>query len=78
MPLLGPNDPLSAAPCRVLVAGNAAAGKSTLARRLSGLLDLPYVEMDSLYHAPGWTLREEFHADADAFSAGPLAAVTKS
>jgi adenylate kinase family enzyme len=37
---------------RIVVIGTSGTGKSTLARRLGRLLDLPVVEMDSLYHLP--------------------------
>jgi adenylate kinase family enzyme len=56
---------------RILVAGTSGAGKSTLARRLGQYLDLPYVELDALWHGPGWQPRPEFEADVAAFSAGP-------
>jgi len=29
-------------------------GKSTLARRLAAALDLDHIELDALYHGPGW------------------------
>lgn len=58
-------------PTKIAVAGGAGAGKSTLARRLSEILDLPYVEMDSLYHGPNWTVREAWVADVDEFTSGP-------
>jgi adenylate kinase family enzyme len=64
--LLGPTDPLPAAPSRIVVAGASGSGKSTLARVLSARLDLPYTEIDSLYHGPGWTEREEFLDDVRA------------
>lgn len=45
-------------------------GKSTLARRLSTRLALPYVEMDSLYHGPHWTPRPSFAEDVRQLVAG--------
>jgi adenylate kinase family enzyme len=42
---------------RVSVVGTSGSGKSTLARRLAAVLGLPYVEMDGLYHQPGWQPR---------------------
>lgn len=37
------------------VVGNAGSGKSTLGRRLAKHLGVPYVELDSIHHLPGWT-----------------------
>lgn len=57
-------------PChRIVVVGTSGAGKSTLARRISATLDLPYVELDALFHGPAWTCRVEFEADVAAFAA---------
>ena len=64
--VLTATDLLPHRPRRVAVAGVAGSGKSTLARRIGELLDLPYTEMDSLHHGPGWTKRPEFEADVDA------------
>jgi adenylate kinase family enzyme len=50
---------------RILIAGSAGSGKSTLARELSTRLRLPYTELDSLYHGPGWTPRESFRRDVE-------------
>lgn len=59
--------PERAAPLkRVLVGGIPGAGKSTLARRLAARHDLPYVEMDALFHGPGWTERPTFVEDVAA------------
>ena len=54
---------------RVLVAGSTGAGKSTAARALAAALDLPHVEMDALWHGPGWTPREQFADDVAAMLA---------
>jgi adenylate kinase family enzyme len=40
---------------RVSVVGNAGSGKSRLARRIAGVLDVPYVELDAVHHLPGWS-----------------------
>jgi adenylate kinase family enzyme len=39
---------------RVSVVGNSGSGKSTLARRLAERLGVPWLELDSVYHQPGW------------------------
>jgi len=53
----------------VLVAGVTGAGKSTLARRLATRLDLPFHEMDALYHGPSWQPLDSFVAEVDRISA---------
>ena len=40
---------------RILILGRGAAGKSTLARRLGKLLDLPVTELDTLFWSPTLT-----------------------
>jgi adenylate kinase family enzyme len=69
--VLGPDDPLPRRPRRVLVAGASGAGKTTVAGRVAAVLGVPHVELDSLYHGPGWVPRPEFEADVYAFTAGP-------
>lgn len=34
--------------------GNSGSGKTTVARRLARTLAVPHVELDALYHQPGW------------------------
>jgi adenylate kinase family enzyme len=68
--LLGPDDALVPPTRRILVAGASGAGKSTLARGLAEVLGLPYTEIDSLYHGPGWTERASFLDDVRAVAAG--------
>ena len=41
---------------RVVIFGNTAGGKSTLARRLSRARRLPHVEIDRLYWQPDWSV----------------------
>ncbi|WP_434440697.1 AAA family ATPase [Lentzea sp. E54] len=67
MPLLGPADPLPHVPRRILVAGNAGSGKSTLCLRIAEQHDLRRVELDSLYWGPRWTPRPEFSDEVAAF-----------
>jgi adenylate kinase family enzyme len=40
---------------RISVVGNSGSGKSTLARRLADGLGVPCLELDSIFHQPGWT-----------------------
>jgi adenylate kinase family enzyme len=39
---------------RVSVVGTSGAGKSTVARRLATILGVPYLELDAVFHQPGW------------------------
>lgn len=39
---------------RINVVGTSGSGKTTFARQLASLLDLPYHEMDRLFWKPGW------------------------
>jgi adenylate kinase family enzyme len=71
MPTLGPVDPLPHLPRRVLVAGTSGSGKTTMVGRIATVLGVPRVELDSLYHGPGWTVRPTFKSDVYDFSAGP-------
>ena len=49
---------------RIIIFGCGGAGKSTLARKVGEVLDLPVVHLDKLFWKPGWveTSREEFDA----------------
>jgi adenylate kinase family enzyme len=44
---------------RIVVIGNAAGGKSTLARHLAGRRELALIEVDRLLWQPGWQLTPE-------------------
>ena len=57
---------------RVSVVGNSGSGKSTLGVALAARLGVPYVELDSIFHQPGWTElpREEFRARVETLAAG--------
>ena len=48
--------------------GNAASGKTTFARRLSGALGVPHVELDSLFWRANWEMApaDEFLADVES------------
>ena len=56
---------------RISVIGTSGSGKTTLARRLSERLDLPHLELDSIFHQPGWTELPagEFRRQVEAFCA---------
>lgn len=69
MPLLSTVDQLDFAPSRALVAGVSGSGKSSLCRRLSRKLDLTYVELDSLFHGPNWSVLPTFELEVDRFIA---------
>lgn len=69
--MLDSSDCLPDRPRRVLVAGTSGSGKTMLARRLSAELGVPHVEIDALFHGPGWTPRTAFEKDVQRFSAGP-------
>ena len=71
MPLLGPADLLPRRPSRVLVAGPSGAGKTTLAARVGAALHVPHIEIDALFHGPGWTPRPGFTEDVQRFTARP-------
>ena len=64
--MLGSRDPLPHRPQRILIAGVTGAGKSTLARRIAAQLEIHYTEIDSLFHGPNWTRRDEFLTDVDS------------
>jgi adenylate kinase family enzyme len=68
--MLGPTDRLPQSTRRVLVAGATGAGKSTLRLRISGALGCSTVELDSLFHGPGWTVLPSFAEEVDRFSSG--------
>jgi adenylate kinase family enzyme len=40
---------------RISIIGTAGSGKTTLARRLAAALAVPHLELDSVFHQPGWT-----------------------
>lgn len=50
---------------KIAIIGYSGAGKSTLARRLGQRLGCPVLHLDSVYHAPGWTV----HSDEEVLEA---------
>lgn len=55
---------------RVLVVGQSASGKSTAARILASHLAVPHVELDALFHGPGWVQRDAFADDVERATEG--------
>jgi adenylate kinase family enzyme len=62
--------PRTRLPARIAVSGPTSSGKTTLARRLAVLTGAPHIELDSLYHGPGWTPTEDFVEQVAAATAG--------
>lgn len=56
---------------RVVVIGQSGAGKTTLARTLAARLGVAHVELDALFHGPGWQPRPSFSHDVEAATRGP-------
>lgn len=57
---------------RVSLVGVPGSGKTTVGRRLAAVLGVPFIELDSIFHQPGWgeLPRDEFRARvADALTA---------
>lgn len=57
---------------RVSVVGNSGSGKTSLARELAAALDVPLLELDSIFHLPGWSELpvDEFRARVGQFAKG--------
>jgi adenylate kinase family enzyme len=58
---------------RISVVGNSGSGKTTLARKLAAALAIPHLELDSMFHQPGWQEldRELFRERVAAFTEAP-------
>jgi len=39
---------------RLSAVGNSGGGKTTLAKRIAAQLQVPHLELDSIFHLPGW------------------------
>lgn len=48
-----------------MVVGVSGSGKTTVARRISVRTGLPHIELDALFHGPGWVPRPTFVADVE-------------
>lgn len=55
----------------MIVAGTSGSGKTTVARLVSDAFRMPRIEIDGLFHGPGWVKRPSFEADVERFTAGP-------
>jgi adenylate kinase family enzyme len=57
---------------RISVVGNSGSGKSRLARELAGILAIPHIELDGIFHQLGWVPlpAEEFTSRVAAIVAG--------
>lgn len=53
--------------------GNSGSGKTTLARQLAGVLAAPHLELDSVFHQPGWQPLDDaaFRQRVADFTTGP-------
>jgi adenylate kinase family enzyme len=58
---------------RVSVVGNSGSGKTTFAAELAGLIGAPHLELDSVFHQPGWVPlpEQDFRARVTEFIAAP-------
>jgi len=58
---------------RVSVVGNSGSGKTTLARELASSLAVPHIELDAMFHQPGWQElgRDEFRQRVVEATAAP-------
>lgn len=63
--------PSRLAPRRVLVAGTSGSGKTTLAARIAQRIGAPHVEIDALFHGPGWRQLPDFEDRVADFVAWP-------
>ena len=57
---------------RIVVVGPSGSGKTRLSARLAGLLGVPHIEIDALWHGPNWEScgPEELHARVSAATEG--------
>jgi adenylate kinase family enzyme len=69
VPELTNTDPLPWRPQRIVIAGTSGSGKTMLAARVAAALGIRHVEIDGMFHGPGWVPRPEFEDDVRAFTA---------
>jgi adenylate kinase family enzyme len=55
---------------RISVVGNSGSGKTTLARRIAAQLQIPHLELDDIFHLPGWQelAPDEFRREVAEFT----------
>src|ERR1700733_14260364 len=72
VPLSGVVGAVRSACMRVSVIGCSGSGKTTFAKALAGQLGVKFVELDSIFHQPGWTELpdDEFQARVRDATAG--------
>lgn len=60
-------------PRRIAVIGTSGSGKSTLAREIAAAIGAPHIELDALFHQPGWVPaeRDVFRAEVSKAVAAP-------
>jgi adenylate kinase family enzyme len=58
---------------RISVVGNSGSGKTTIARKLAAALDAPHLELDAVFHQPGWVplAEAEFRGRVAEFVTAP-------
>jgi adenylate kinase family enzyme len=58
---------------RISVVGSSGSGKTTVARAIAQRLAAPHLELDSVFHQPGWKqlAREAFQERVRSFAVGP-------
>lgn len=63
----------TALPSRIAVHGASGSGKTTLATAVAARLGVAHIELDGLFHQPGWTERpiDEFRAEVAELVEGP-------
>lgn len=50
---------------KIAIIGYSGAGKSTMARKLSSLLNVPALHLDTVHWLPGWHERDDYEAETD-------------